>query len=82
VKENREDESMTVLLSPMARTQAVINYAHRLGRKIQSGTRSSDEALCKAQMKAVLEYLEKEYPPIITWKCWGNLKKEIEGVLK
>ena len=32
-----------------------------------------------AILKAVTEFLQKEYPAITTWQCWPNL---IEGRLK
>jgi len=39
-------------------------------------------ALCKTQIKAVLDFLEKEYSPITTWRCWGELQRDAANDLE
>lgn len=71
------------LLTPIQRYQAVIAYAHRLGRKIHYGTRDSDEALCKEQARHIFSRLmEPCNNPEHQASYWQTLNLNIEQYKK
>ena len=59
-------EAKDTVMSPVQQYQAVIGYAHRLGRKINLGTRASDNALCEAQAEISYKagYHQREIDPL------------------
>lgn len=76
------DQQRDVILTPVEQYQAVIQYAHRLKRKLQMGTRESDNALCVAQARKIYAWGNEPCPHnkmFITWKrecpiCWEELR--------